>query len=401
MTIEIPYLTADIAPLTAVYKQSCEDFFVEELPLYELAGAGDHLCFQVEKRGMTTSALVRRIASELKVPTNSIGVAGLKDARAVTRQYLSVEHIASEALEQLRIADVEILRIQRHTNKLRKGHLLGNRFRIVLRDCDSSRIDDVRAVMARLEQVGLPNAFGPQRFGARGDSGLIGRALIDGNHREAVELIAGRPSDADFGSVLAARKLFEVGQYQAASKSWPGGYQLSAKISFAMHKNRGRASRATRSLSKAEKGFFISAWQAECFNRILAERMPHIAELQLGEFAWNHGGRRAFQVSELARARERARRFEVSPAGPLFGPATVLSAGAIGQLEARILKQFELDIERFDRRQFSGISGGRRPLRVRPTETRVETLGETVLELHFCLPAGAYATSVLREICKD
>ncbi|MFT5287521.1 MAG: tRNA pseudouridine13 synthase, partial [Planctomycetota bacterium] len=352
VAFELPYLTASIPPLPGVLKQCAEDFRVEELPLYELTGEGDHLFFEIEKRGMTTNTLVRRLASELKVPTTSIGYAGLKDARAVTRQLLSVEHVAAEIVEQLVIEDTQVLWTKRHSNKLKRGHLLGNRFRIVLRECDSARIQDVRKIFRELERTGLPNAFGPQRFGARGDSDKIGRALIDGNHREVVDLIAGRPNELDFGAVRDARELFEAGEYELASKTWPRGYELSSKISFAMHKNRGRASRATRSLSKREKGFYVSAWQAACFNRVLAERMPAIDKLHEGEFAWNHGGRRPFQVRDLNLERARALLFEVSPAGPLFGPASSLSTGEIGERESSVLGENGLQLDQLEPRRF-------------------------------------------------
>jgi len=399
--IELPYLTTDIAGVAAVIKRSEEDFRVEELPLYELEGAGDHVHFLAEKRGQTTNALVREVARKLDRPQGAVGYAGLKDAQAVTRQWLSIEHVTPETCLALELSMARVLVANRHRNKLKRGHLAGNRFTIVLRECDASRIEDVQSVLTVLERVGLPNSFGPQRFGARGDSARIGSAILQADHREAIELISGRPGPLDFGAVKEARELFDSERYAEAARAWPRGFELSAKLCGAMDKHRGRASRAIRALSKREKAFYISAWQSELFNRVLAARMPDIDKLFEGEFAWNHGGRRAFEVRDLAAERARALRFEVSAAGPLFGPATRLAAGRAGNQEREVLEESGVALEALDRRRFAGITGGRRALRVRPTEVDVRTLDASSLELRFCLPEGAFATSLLREILKE
>ena len=399
--IELPYLTTEIAGIAAVIKRSEDDFRVEELPLYELEGAGDHVHFLVEKRGQTTSSLIREVARKLDLPQGAVGYAGLKDAQAVTRQLLSVEHVSPERCLELELPNARVLSATRHRNKLKRGHLAGNRFTILLRECDTSRIDDVRSVFQTLERVGLPNAFGPQRFGARGDSARIGSAILEADHREAIELIAGRPGQLDFGAVKEARELFDSEHYTQAARAWPRGFELSAKLCGAMDKHRGRASRAIRVLSKREKAFYISAWQSKLFNRVLGARMPDIDQLFEGEFAWNHGGRRSFEVRDLAAERARAERFEVSAAGPLFGPATRLSAGHIGEQERAVLEEFGVVLEALDLRRFAGITGGRRALRVQPTEVGVEELDAETLRLHFCLPEGAFATSLVRELGKS
>ena len=397
---EHPYATTEVPGLAAVLKRSPEDFRVEELPLYELEGAGDHIHFVVEKRGITTNQLVRRVASALGLSPGDIGVAGLKDAQAVTRQMLSVEHRTPEQLLALELEEASVLSAERHRNKLRRGHLAGNRFTIVLRECEAARIEEVRAVLDTLGRTGLPNAFGPQRFGARGDSAEIGRALLVSDHLGAIELIAGRVNEHDFGAVQAARELFDAGNFAGAASTWPRGYETSAKLCRAMDKHRGRASRAIRALSKRERAFYVSAWQSGLFNRVLAERMPRLDQLAAGEYAWNHGGRRYFEVRELEAERARAERFEVSPAGPLYGPASRLSAGEVGELEERVLAESGLALSELEPRRFAGLEGGRRPLRVQPTELQVRAPDESSLELCFALPEGAFATSLVREIGK-
>ena len=399
--IELPYLTTEIAGVAAVIKRSEDDFRVEELPLYELEGAGDHVHFLVEKRGQTTNSLIREVSRKLDLPQGAVGYAGLKDARAVTRQMLSVEHVTRERCLELELSNARVLTADRHRNKLKRGHLAGNRFTVLLRECDTSRIDDVREVLRTLERVGLPNAYGPQRFGARGDSARIGGAILEANHREAIELIAGRPGELDYDAVKEARELFDSECYAEATRAWPRGFELSAKLCGAMDKHRGRASRAIRVLSKREKAFYISAWQSELFNHVLSARMPDIDQLFEGEYAWNHGGRRFFEVRDLAAERARADCFEVSAAGPLFGPTTPYSAGHIGELERAVLEDCGVTLEALDTRRFAGITGGRRALRVQPKEVSVEELDAQTLRLKFSLPEGAFATSLLRELGKS
>jgi tRNA pseudouridine13 synthase len=166
----LPFLTSDISPVAGTVKGLYEDFVVEEIPLYEPCGSGDHVYFTIEKKGLTTHHAIRDIARVLGVRPRDIGSAGNKDSRGVTRQTLSVEHVDPSRLERLSLPRLSILSISRHRNKLRTGHLKGNRFAIKLRDVDENRFDDVNQVMQRLIARGAFNYYGPQRFGHRGDT---------------------------------------------------------------------------------------------------------------------------------------------------------------------------------------------------------------------------------------
>ncbi|HUR29477.1 MAG TPA: tRNA pseudouridine(13) synthase TruD, partial [Planctomycetota bacterium] len=222
-----PCLTQDVAPIPGRIKERPEDFEVEELPLYPASGEGTHLFVTIEKRGLTTQDAVRDVARQLGLAPREIGYAGQKDAQAVTRQRLSVEHVDEARVRALRHGRLRVLGVERHGNKLKLGHLAGNRFKIKIRGLPTERVGDARAVLERLARAGVPNYFGPQRFGLRGDSWSVGRALLHEDFEEALAVFAGRASEMDRGTVLKARRLFDDGDYERAAKAWPRGFRDS------------------------------------------------------------------------------------------------------------------------------------------------------------------------------
>src|SRR5262245_9712144 len=134
------YLTANQPGIGGRLKVQPEDFFVEEIPLYLPSGAGHHVYIEIEKIGLSTYAAIKAIAQALKISPNDIGYAGLKDARAVTRQTLSVSGITPEAALNLNLPNIKILGAKRHSNKLRVGHLAGNRFVIRVREVTAAAL---------------------------------------------------------------------------------------------------------------------------------------------------------------------------------------------------------------------------------------------------------------------
>src|SRR5687768_1220559 len=162
--MQLPYLTTDFRGIGGSIKQRNEDFFVQELPLYEPSGSGEHVYAEVEKVGQTTFDLAHRLASALGVPPMNVGYAGLKDARAVARQVISVLGATEEAVSGLRLPGVTVRWVARHGNKLRLGHLAGNRFAIKVRGVDPTDVVRIKAPMDVLSSRGVPNYFGEQRF---------------------------------------------------------------------------------------------------------------------------------------------------------------------------------------------------------------------------------------------
>jgi tRNA pseudouridine13 synthase len=162
---------------------SPETFVVEEIAAYAPSGEGEHTFLWVEKRGLTTMDAARRLARLLDVDARDIGYAGLKDRNAVTRQWLSVPRVDPERARAIAEPDLVVLEASRHGNKLRTGHLRGNRFEVVVTLKGLSTTDVQRRLNA-LATGGVPNRFGEQRFGAGGDNAAAGLAILRGERRE-------------------------------------------------------------------------------------------------------------------------------------------------------------------------------------------------------------------------
>jgi tRNA pseudouridine13 synthase len=184
---DLPYLTQSMPGIGGRIRSTPEDFVVEEHPLYLPCGQGEHLYLKVTKRGLSTPDLVKRLSSALGIKAQRIGVAGLKDAQAITTQMVSIQGIEPDALGRLqddeRVLAIEVL--GPHRNRLRTGHHAGNSFRIVLREVNGHASEAVPAVLAELAQQGMPNYFGPQRQGRHGQNYLTGAELLGDERRRA------------------------------------------------------------------------------------------------------------------------------------------------------------------------------------------------------------------------
>src|SRR5262245_21682085 len=175
-----PYLTSNIPGIGGKTRVLPEDFQVEERPLYLPSGKGEHLYVKITKRLLSTPDLVRKLSSMLGIKVQAIGTAGFKDARAVTSQMVSMHFVEPEQLSRHKTDDhllsVEVL--GRHRNRLRPGHHAGNRFQLVIRNVAAHAKETVPVTMEVLGRHGVPNYFGLQRQGRRGDNFRIGEALL-------------------------------------------------------------------------------------------------------------------------------------------------------------------------------------------------------------------------------
>ena len=154
-------------------KERPEDFVVEEIPAYPPSGAGEHLFVRFTKTDLTTLDAVRAIARALSCDPRAAGFAGMKDRRGVTTQTMSVQaprgvsvHDLAARARELSVERITVHEASPHGNKLKPGHLTGNRFAITIRGIPVDRVEDVTRSLARMAQDGLPNAFGTQRFGS-------------------------------------------------------------------------------------------------------------------------------------------------------------------------------------------------------------------------------------------
>lgn len=401
--IDQPRLLSHFTPVRGVMKADVTDFVVEELPLYSADGAGTHTYFFIEKTGLSTMHAVNDIAHALQVQRREIGYAGLKDARAVTRQWMSVEHVDPERVAALEIPRIRILEVTRHRNKLKLGHLRGNQFDIKLRHTETQRLAELQDALRLLCERGVPNYFGQQRFGGRGDAWQVGRAVLQGDLARALELVLGVPGEHDHGDILRARELYEAGQYRQAARKWPGMFrdERRALETLARTKNKNRAFLA---IDHALRRFYISAYQSYLFNQVVAARLPGgLGTLLAGDLALLHANGAVFRVEDPAAEQTRATAFEISPTGPLFGYRMTPAEGAAGEIEQSVLDIAQLTPQAFRENRLR-VKGARRPLRFPVTNAAIRLGADAVgayFELTFQLPRGCYATAVLRELFSD
>ncbi len=398
----LPYLTASMEGIGGVIKASAEDFRVEELPLYAASGQGDHVYIHISKIGIPTSAAVERLAKHLGIPRAAVGFAGLKDAQAATTQWLSVEHADESRLATFHDRQVRILATTRHTNKLKPGHLAGNRFTIRIRQVGQSHLAQAQAIADVLSQRGVPNYFGQQRFGLRGDTAALGRALIAEDAQEFVELLLGRPSPDDPQDCREARTAFDACDFDRARAAWPRHYG-DQRRALAAYRKKQRPGPAVGAVDKAFKRLCVSAFQSEIFNIVVARRIMDIDTLWPGDWAQKHDNGAVFQVHDVVTESPRAMAFEVSPTGPLVGYRSKLADGQPGEIERAVLAQFGVTCEQFRIAGPLKVKGARRALRFAPKDLTCQAGSDTggeFVEVAFTAPSGCYATVLLRELMK-
>lgn len=392
------YLTNDLPGIGGVIKQQAADFRVEEVPLYPPAGEGEHTFFEIQKTGLSTYEVVRVIARALGVSPNTIGYAGLKDAQAITCQVLSVHGVSPERVTALDLPGIQIRWAERHRHKLKIGHLRGNRFVIRVRDVPESALAPSRQILDVLASRGVPNRYGPQRFGNRGDSAILGRLVVGKDVEGFVKALLGNPYPGESDTVQKARTRFDLGQWEPALDLLPGAMADERRALQVLIRTGGDYRRAYASVPKRLKVFLVSAYQAELFNRVLDTRLQTLDRVFTGDLAMKHPGHSVFVVEDGKTEQPRAERFEISPTGPIYGYKMTEARGEQGALERSVLEVEGLVLEDFRVGEGVRAKGARRSLRFELAEPEL-SYNEGVV-LRFRLPPGCYATSVLAEITK-
>ncbi len=396
--MHLPYLTANLPGIGGQLKVEPEDFFVEEIPLYLPSGQGQHIYIEIEKRDLSTFAAIKMIARALNISPGRIGYAGLKDARAVTRQTLSIDDVAPEAVERLNLAHIKTLKVNRHRNKLKIGHLAGNRFIIKVRQVAVEAQPQAEVILAILSQKGAPNFFGEQRFGHRANTHTLGEMLV---RRDAAGFVAeylGRPQPQEAAYIQAVRRLVDEGRWEDALTQWPRNLPDERQVLAALVKSNGQPEVAFGALDTKLKSFFVSAFQSQLFNELLTNRLATLDQLENGDVAYIHSKGAAFIVTDVAAEQPRADRFEISPSGPLFGPKTLMAEEEPGRRERAILTARGLAVDDFKMPGLK-IQGARRPYRIQVKQAK--TWWDDGLMVGFELQPGAYATTVMAEIMKN
>ena len=400
----LPYLTPDLPGTGGLLRVRPEDFVVDEIPAYAASGDGEHLIIRIRKTGMSTFQAIDRIARVAKVNPRDIGFAGLKDTQAVTRQYLTLPHGASvETVQAIASPGLSVESVDRHHNKLRPGHLKGNRFEIKVREVEPGLIERAKPIVDQLVARGLPNYFGEQRFGRRGDNDLLGAALLRGDADGLLRLLIGAPkNDVDPSNIFEARRFFERGDLKAAMHKWPRSSGMERRI-LARFQKTNNAAQSVRLVEPKLRRLWLSALQSRVFNEVVAARIGSIGTVLPGDLAMLHEKGACFSVEDASADQARADVFEISATGPMLGYRMTLPTGEPLAIEQSVFDRFGLTREDFKRPDRDQAKGDRRALRVPVREAAIESGSDAhggYLSVHFTLPAGSFGTVVLREIMK-
>jgi tRNA pseudouridine13 synthase len=340
----------------------------------------------------------------LRVPERNIGYAGLKDARAITRQVISILGTTEEAVMNLKIPNMQMMWARRHLNKLRMGHLRGNRFAIKIRDVNATDVVKLRPVLDEIEKRGMPNYFGEQRFGRRGDNDILGACLVRGRPEELLKRLLGTPNPAvDQNDEHQARHLFDQGRFEEAMHHLPRRCGLERRALARLMKT-GKPGLAVKSIDEKLRKLWVSALQSKLFNEVLAKRIESLDKILPGDLAMKHENGACFMVEDQATDQARADAFEISATGPLVGYRMSNPSGEPEKIEAAVFKANGMTPGHFKQDGHDRAKGGRRALRVKPEEITIEGGGDNFgphITIAFTLPSGSYATVLLRELMKS
>lgn len=396
----LPYLTAGIPGIGGTIKDSNEDFIVEEIPAYAPCGSGTHLYLTIEKHGITTPEAIRRIARQIGANEKDVGYAGLKDAAGITRQTFSLEHIDPTAVEGLELDKLKVLAVSRHTNKLKLGHLKGNRFTVVVRGISDQSPENTQQVLDILRQRGVPNYFGFQRYGSQGTSHLIGEAMLRREWKLAVDRLIGTLEAVRDDQWRRAIETYHRGDMTEAAALMPRHCRTEAEVLRKLASRPGEWEKAFSLINIRLRKLYLSAFQSYLFDRVVEQRIDMLDVTAQGDLAWKHINGACFLVEDAEAEAPRAASFEISPSGPMFGAKMTWPEGNQHDLERHILAISGIRPEQFDLGNGLRLDGERRPLRV-PLSEPSFSINDSNLTISFALPRGSYATSVLREIMKN
>ncbi|MFT7860423.1 MAG: tRNA pseudouridine(13) synthase TruD [Sulfurimonas sp.] len=338
------------------FKQSARDFVVDEIPLYEFSGEGEHLILQVRKKNLSTTEMVGMIARYLGIKNKEIGYAGLKDKHAMTKQYISLHKKHEEAMENFEHESIKVVSKTYHNNKIRVGHLKGNRFFIRLKKVNPTSAAKIDEALKNIEGQGMPNFFGYQRFGNDGDNHILGEQIAKGEKKERNPRV---------------RRLL-VNAYQShLFNLW-----LSRRLEI---------SSLVSNFSVDELVPLLNLPKQEV-QKMKAQK--HLFKLISGDLMEHYPFGRVFEFSGDEHDLERFDTRDISVTGLLTGKRVKKASGFARDIE----KDFDDEL---------GEDGARRYAWVYPTEIegRFKSV-EAQYELNFTLPKGSYATVLIEEIAK-
>ena len=394
-----------------------EDFYVEEIPEVIPEGEGPNVYVWIEKLGRTTLDVVLDIARDLHISRKRMGFAGMKDKKALTRQWICIANMDSEEqLNQVKALDgtiykTDFLKVVRGRKKLRMGQLKGNKFRILIRDLDDieKSADVAEEVLGQLEVTGVPNYFGWQRFGKpRTNTHLVGRALVENDLKKAVGTYIGNPSEDESEENQMARKAYDEGNLEESLNLMGKGmrYEKMMIKELIRDSKKGELTdksymNALHALPKPLQRMFVHAYQSYLFNEAVSNRV------EMGINKYVEGDIIIDMEEHIVRDKtpgefqELIDNFQANPTCPLYGTKVPYAGGKVGEMEENVLKKYDLEKSDFEVPKMPrlGSHGLRRSMRFQVWDTSAVATDDGVL-CEFSINKGSYATAVLREIMK-
>jgi tRNA pseudouridine13 synthase len=435
------YLTKTLG-IGGVIRRSVDDFVVEEVLVdgskAEIKKAADSrvlraslsrqrylLCVLV-KRNWDTFIAIKNIARQLDISQRQIHIAGIKDARAVTAQHITIDHGLMEDVTKVTVKDIEIRPVGYFRDNLSPYYLLGNNFTIRIKaiKCSKSNIERrIFETSRELETVGgIPNFFGHQRFGTtRSITHLVGKAIVERSFEEATMLFLAKPSIHEHPLSNQARaELHSTKDFKQALHNFPKQLRFERlMLSHLVYKPEDFVG-AFKQLPIQLQALFVQAYQSYLFNRFLSERVKQGFSLNKAEVgdhlvSVERSGLPMVHVAKVASAETIREANEMVKAGkmrvalPLIGTKQRLSRGVMGQIERKILEEEGIQGENFRVNAIPEISrrGALRAViapiknfKLQGVSTCASNQRESRANMSYMLPRGSYATVFLREIIK-
>ena len=427
------YATEDLG-VGGVIREAVDDFVVEEVLVdgskatiekaeaHQALGASrtnqQYLLCILVKRNWDTFIALKNIAKQLDISQKRIQIAGIKDAKAVTAQHITIENCSMEDASKVNIKDVEIRPVGYFREKLAPFYLLGNNFNIKIKDInfsESTLEKHINATARALNDMGgMPNFFGYQRFGTtRPITHLVGKATIGGDFEKAAMLFLAKPNVHEHPSSRQARKaLGSTLDFKAALSNFPKQLRFERLMLKHLAGNPEDFVGAFRRLPIKLQALFVQACQSYLFNRFLSKRIKNgfsLRRAEVGDHVVNveHSGLPMFQSAKFV---EQENVMEVNAlmdegrmrvALPLVGTKQRLSQGVMGQIERQILEEECIQTRNFRVNSIRDMSrgGGLRAV-ISPVKGFKLKQRPLQFDLSFMLLRGSYATVVLREIMK-
>jgi len=378
-----------------------------------------HLLCVLVKRNWDTFIAVKNVARQLGIDQNRIQIAGIKDAKAVTAQFVTIENALMEQASEVDVKDISLRPIGYVRNPLSVFYLLGNSFTISISKINqeiSLIKEQVSQTMREITQIGrIPNFYGHQRFGTtRPITHLVGKALLKGAFEEAAMVFLAQASpDEHPDSRQARNQLLETHDFKLALEHFPKQLRYERSMLNRLTEKPDDFVGAFHVLPTKLQALFVQAYQSYLFNRFLSERIKAglpLAAALIGDFVVGveRSGLPMVNMPKIATFESLAKTNEAVASGrlrvalPLAGFKQKLSGGVMGELEQAVLAQEGVDLNGF-RAAVNSRLGGRGGLRTATTPVKgfqVLNVSSSSVSLGFTLFRGCYATVLLREIMK-